>query len=401
MTEFWLVSVPLDKVNSQALEDLKQAASKDRLGTSVRFLIPELKLGTLDVLLGVCDALAGLDSYVEVVMRKSSQCMAEITEESSHNLLENITTNGEHRTHHRVPRSPLKAHLQALQVDLITYVTKFQWDRSKYPTVLSLKTLTEVLLKQVTQVETELTSRFTAYNNVKANMQGLEKKAEGRLQTRALTHIVKKEDLVLNSEYLTTLVVVVSRESIGQWENTYESMSEFVVPRSSRKLLEEEDAVIFTVTLFKKAVSEFKGNAKKHKFTVREFNLVEAERQKEQMCLLRVEKKEQHGTFLCWLKVNVKEVFIAWIHVKALRVFAESVLRYGLPVSFQAVLIKPEKKHAKQLREQLNTLFTHLDPMAAASKLEVGPDELEVNVREHEYFSYICYPINMNSVTSS
>lgn len=32
-----------------------------------------------------------------------------------------------------------------------------------------------------------------------------------------------------------------------------------------RKLLEEEDAGIFTVTLFKNAVKEFKANAKKHK----------------------------------------------------------------------------------------------------------------------------------------
>lgn len=33
------------------------------------------------------------------------------------------------------------------------------------------------------------------------------------------------------------------------------------------------------------------------------------------------------GPLLRWLKVNFSEAFIAWIHIKALRVFVESVLR--------------------------------------------------------------------------
>lgn len=33
------------------------------------------------------------------------------------------------------------------------------------------------------------------------------------------------------------------------------------------------------------------------------------------------------GPLVRWLKVNFSEAFIAWIHIKALRVFVESVLR--------------------------------------------------------------------------
>ncbi len=33
------------------------------------------------------------------------------------------------------------------------------------------------------------------------------------------------------------------------------------------------------------------------------------------------------GIFVQWLKVNFSEVFVAWIHLKALRVFVESALR--------------------------------------------------------------------------
>jgi len=35
----------------------------------------------------------------------------------------------------------------------------------------------------------------------------------------------------------------------------------------------------------------------------------------------------EKGPLVRWLKVNFSECFCAWIHVKALRVFVESVLR--------------------------------------------------------------------------
>ncbi|XP_060789149.1 V-type proton ATPase subunit C 1-B [Neoarius graeffei] len=406
MAEFWLISVPLDKVSSQSLEKLKRATVKASLGSYFRFHIPELKVGTLDVLLSVSDDLSRLDSYAEGVMRKTAQCMTELMEQSSDKVMENVLANGEQKAHRKVPQSPLKMYFQALRgidisVDLTTYMTKFQWDRAKYPIALPLKPLTDLIFKQVAQVETELKSRNAAYSDVKLSLQALEQQREGCLHTRSLTGIVKKEDLVLNSEYLTTLLVVVPRMCIRQWENTYESMSEFVVPRSSRKLLEEEDAGIFTVTLFKNAVKEFKANAKKHKFTVRDFNLEEAEWQQKEMSRLSIDKKEQYGIFVRWLKVNFNEIFVAWIHIKALRVFVESVLRYGLPVSFQALLLQPQKKQVKRLRDELNSVFTHLDPMAVAGKQDVGHDIAEVNIGQQEYYSYIYYPISINIVDSS
>ena len=62
-----------------------------------------------------------------------------------------------------------------------------------------------------------------------------------------------------------------------------------------------------------------------------------------------------------WLKVNFSECFMAWIHVKALRGFVESVLRYGLPVNFQGMVLLPQKKTQKKLRDTLNQTYAHLD----------------------------------------
>uniref|UniRef100_A0A667ZT88 V-type proton ATPase subunit C n=1 Tax=Myripristis murdjan TaxID=586833 RepID=A0A667ZT88_9TELE len=365
MADIWLISVPLDKTSLTSLEKLKRTIAKTNLASCCRFSIPELKVGMAADLSCVFCFPEGIPGEMHSLGERTCQCLKEVMEQSSDKVLENTLANG---------------------VDLLSYATKFQWDRAKYPTALPLRSLVDKISKQVLQVETELKSRSAAYNSLKASLKSLERKTEGSLQTRNLNDIVRREDLV-DSEYLTTLLVVVARGSYVQWERSYESLSQFVVPRSS-KLYEDREGGVFSVTLFKRAVGEFKAKARQSKFTVREYNFDLEEQQHQEMKQLGVAKKEQYvsqtvfylcvcvhacpqGIFVRWLKVNFSELFVAWIHLKALRVYVESVLRYGLPVGFQALLLQPDKKHMKKLREELASLFKHLDPTAAASKTDV------------------------------
>ncbi|KAK7904506.1 hypothetical protein WMY93_017113 [Mugilogobius chulae] len=391
MTDLWLISVPLDKTSLTNVEKLKRTIAKTNQASCCKFSIPDLKVGILDSLLSVSDNLSRLDAVTESVIKKTCQCLKEVMEQSSDKMLENALANGERGLNKKTPLSPQRAYFQSLRVDLVTYVTRFQWDKAKYSTSLSLSALTEVIDKEVTLVETELKSRSTAYNSLKSSLQKCELKQQGTLQSRCLNDIVRKDDLVV-SEYLTTLLVIVSRGSYEQWERTYESLSDFVVPRSSRKLYEDAEAGLFTVTLFKRAVSQFKANALESKFTVREYCVELEEQMLREMKLLSTRKKEQHGIFVRWLKVNFNQLFVAWIHLKALRIFVESVLRYGLPVNFQALLLQTDKKRSKKMREELASLFMHLDPAAMTSKTDVSCDI--PGLCQQEYFSYISFHIN-------
>jgi V-type H+-transporting ATPase subunit C len=51
------------------------------------------------------------------------------------------------------------------------------------------------------------------------------------------------------------------------------------------------------------------------------------------------------------------QAFSAWIHVCAIRLFVESILRYGLPPRFLAVLMKPNPKGVAKLRKTLANTF--------------------------------------------
>ncbi|XP_036080318.1 V-type proton ATPase subunit C 2 isoform X3 [Rousettus aegyptiacus] len=354
MSEFWLISAPGDKENLQALERMNTVTSKSNLSYNTKFAIPDFKVGTLDSLVGLSDELGKLDTFAESLIKKMAQSVVEVMEDAEGKVQENLLANG---------------------VDLTSFVTHFEWDMAKYPAKQPLVGVVDTLAKQLAQIETDLKSRTAAYNTLKTNLENLEKKSMGNLFTRTLSDIVSKEDFVLDSEYLITLLVIVPKPSYAQWQKTYESLSDMVVPRSTKLIAEDKEGGLFTVTLFRKVIDDFKTKAKENKFTVREFyyDETEIEREREEMTRLLSDKKQQYGPLLRWLKVNFSEAFIAWIHIKALRVFVESVLRYGLPVNFQAVLLQPHKKSAtKRLREVLNSVFRHLDEVAAASVLDVG-----------------------------
>uniref|UniRef100_A0A674I583 V-type proton ATPase subunit C n=1 Tax=Terrapene triunguis TaxID=2587831 RepID=A0A674I583_9SAUR len=403
MSEFWLISAPGDKVNLQALERMNTVTSKANLSSNNKFLIPDLKVGTLDALVGLSDELGKLDSFAESVIKKIAQYIGEVMEDSKDKVQENLLANG---------------------VDLISYLTRFEWDMAKYPIKQPLKNLSEALAKQITQIETDLKSRTAAYNNIKGNLQSLERKTVGNLLTRTLADIVNKEDFVLNSEYLITLLVVVPKSNYAQWQKTYESLSDMVVPRSTKMIAEDTEGGLFTVTLFRKVMDDFKAKARENRFMVREFYFDEKELkcEKEEIMKLASDKKQQYvthingflssqqpcrvekpftqgeteGPLLRWLKVNFSEAFVAWIHVKALRVFVESVLRYGLPVNFQAMLLQPSKKSVKRLRDVLNAVFKHLDEVAAASIMDMSMDIPGLQLSNQEYYPYVYFKIDLS-----
>lgn len=348
------------------------------LSTNYKFAIPDLKVGTLDVLVGLSDDMGKLDIYCESVTRKIAQYLGETLEDRSDKLQGNLQVNG---------------------VDMVTYLTRFQWDLAKYPIKQSLKNIAEIIGKQVSQIETDLKTKATAYNNLKGNLQNLERKSTGSLFTRNLTELVKREDFVLDSEYLQTLLVVVPKNIIHDWQAKYESLTDMVVPRSSRTLFEDDENCLCSVTLFRKVAEDFRNRCRENRFMVRDFTYNEKDIADGKMEISKLEddKKKQYGPLVKWLKVNFGEAFSAWIHVKALRIFVESVLRYGLPVNFLAVLIQPHKKTTRKLREVMNQLYAHLDSPASQ---DAGQMEIPglVGISNVDYYPYVYYKIGLDLV---
>lgn len=95
---------------------------------------------------------------------------------------------------------------------------------------------------------------------------------------------------------------------------------------------------------------------------------------------LQVEVEGMRSGLMRWCKTHYGEAFVAWMHIKVIRVFVESVLRYGLPVDFTAVLYK-----AAQGRE--HDLTRALDK--ALSTEHEGDDDEDMGDEGEEYHDFV------------
>lgn len=55
--------------------------------------------------------------------------------------------------------------------------------------------------------------------------------------------------------------------------------------------------------------------------------------------------------------LNASQAFSCWIHLCVVRLFVESILRYGLPPQFQAVAVRPHARMEARLRAVLAGAF--------------------------------------------
>lgn len=376
MGECWIISVPGGNSTQHAWQELQAPTVGAGLSKNFKFQIPDLKVGTLDALIGLSDDLGKIDGYAEGVCHKVASYMGEVLEQQ---------------------KDRVEANLKVNDVSYLRYVREFQWNKARYPTKQSLRAISESISKMLSQVDTELRSRSTSYNNLKTNLQNIERKTTGSLLMRNLAQIVKKDDVILDSEYLETLLVAVPLGLTDDWETNYETLTDYVVPKSARLIDKDEEYGLWGVTLFKKVVEEFKYKCSRHKFFVRDFkyNDDNMNSDQNQYDKLSNDKRKALGPLLRWLKNNFSEAFMGWMHIKALRIFVESVLRYGLPVNFQAAIIEPQKKSKNRLRDVLNNLYKDLDSSGLTANIE--DDTMPgLAIGLQEYYPYVFFKLSLD-----
>lgn len=115
-----------------------------------------------------------------------------------------------------------------------------------------------------------------------------------------------------------------------------------VVPRSAYFITKDREYELYAVTVFKKYGQEFVHKAREKKWVPRDYKYEENGDQKETKELEKVQadEKRQWGETLRLGRTGWSEGVMVLVHVVVLRVFVETVLRYGLPLDYVAGLVK-------------------------------------------------------------
>ena len=148
--------------------------------------------------------------------------------------------------------------------------------------------------------------------------------------------------MIQKSEYLETHLIAVPKTITKDFLKSYETISPMVVPRSAQLIDSDDEFTLYAVTTFKKHSTNFVHKCRESKWTPRDYKYKEGGKEEEQKEAERVGKEERKvwGEALRLGRLAWGDAVMAWVHVLALRVFVETVLRYGLPLQFVCGLVR-------------------------------------------------------------
>lgn len=377
--EFWIVATG----GSDKDGTLGQLKGRSELGrNAANFGVPtELRFGSFDSLIRLTDDLQKADATIESTVHRLERQYTEIDPKADFKI---------------IFKRP-----QRQEKSLTDYLNNWQWDESRYSKTDSISETLQALLPKMAKLDEEARKKTAEFNDVKSQRANLAKK-EGTVMTQDLVDILTPQvvratgdenDDFVYSKFLTTVVVVLTKGADKEFLACYESLTPQVVPGSAKcftSLTDKDGNSIWRVVLCSAgAVSDGKSNpvdnfkraARERRFVARDFEYsadghkkLIASRQR-----LDQEVQAQQAMITGIYRDAWSDVMHALVHVKAMRVFVESVLRFGMPPKFCSFVLSPPANKVGPARKALAALL---------GKGAAGPAGAEDDADE-EFFPYV------------
>jgi len=381
---YWIVATSCSKTSNSKEGLLSQLKGRtdglcEPSGAPTRFDVPDgessLKFGSFDDLIRLTDDMAKHDSQVEGIARRIERMYLEVEPSKGND-----------------PVQEFKILSQTKTMSFDKYLREWRWDDAKYPKMRGLTNNLTLLLSVANKLDEEARNKSGQYNELLSAKNNMLKKETGSLLARDLTDVltpdVVKPDDFVNSAHLTTLIMILPLSGIEAFLKSYEKWAENVVPDSARQftaIKEEDGTQVWRVVMFKSSVEAFMKKVREERVgAARQFEYSAAafERMKTQRDELKKECERQEKMMRGFCKASLSDVMIAWVHIKAMRVFVESVLRFGVPPNFASFIVQPKGNQQTQMRKALADVLGRgaSDSMANAEAQGEG---------EEDYFPYV------------
>ncbi|GMH79190.1 hypothetical protein TrVE_jg13366 [Triparma verrucosa] len=400
-SEFLFVTVPNTDSADTTLRNLHRASSSS--ATLFKIDVPVLLVGTLDTLMNLSDDLAKQDMAVESVVKKIERTHQDLSKTEG-----SIPVNGISREH---------------------FTCNFAWDYAKYPHKRPLKELVTLVTTGVASIEEELRNLSTTLADKASSLSEMRRKKAGSMLVSDLSSTlpdsVVSQINLLDSEYLKTVFVAVPKSLKQTFLSSYHTIgSDLVsygpsgsrdsskgspcVPGSAKCVLEDFESSLFTLTILKSQYTSghyegtsfksgssldfldlFSKACRDKRYVMKDYTHSPGAESRSKVILEEGEAKVEHmqASLGRWCKAHYGEAFTSWVHLKVIRVFIESVLRYGLPVNSTTCVYQVKAGKGDVLQAQLVEMFKHLSPEEDDGEKEEGGEE---------FLPYVCQKFNLD-----
>ena len=384
-----------------------------------------LKVGTLDSLMQLTDDLVKISVNVQNVVHKIERQYLEIAGANPKRLLVNSKFTPE------------------------KYFDDFEWDEARYGTTGEDKTLASIVAciqGIASKADEELKKVSSIYSDKNLALQALQRRKVVNIMTSDFEDFITPKRVseleFHNTDSLTTLMVVFPKQLEQEFLKTYTSIGgniacygearsdghgpstgrdnekgSPVVPESACKVIEREDGCLYSVVVLKghftagyydssrtfipgvftDYIEPVKAAFREKRFVVRDWSY-NAEKSGEIDGLIskaEVALKSSHNVTCEWCMAHFGEVFSGWVHLKVIGAFAESILRYGLPLSIVSMFILPDPKKEKALKNNLIKVIQKSHPELHVVALQEGEEEEE----DDNNLPFVCQSFPLIGVT--
>lgn len=362
MTEsFVVLALPYLQQSQDSLQSAQYEALVRQMGplgqTFRNFVIPCLKVGTLDSLMEASDELTKLDPIMENTVQK----LIGLMEETSGKPRSIVTTFRINQTQEMSPAG---------------YIKNFLWSSAQFDPKDTIQNLIEKFAQINSTADERVRVMLGEYNDTRNKVTAANRKGEGNLSIRPIRELVtiynRDHQCFVDTDLLVTVFVAVPVASQKEWLESYWKMSEYVCPQSNRLVAEDKEYVLNSIVVFRKVMDDVKAACRKRRYVVREVEGTDDLSSAELKELQQKAEKEKKALYtLLWQQYCT--CYVAWIHLKAVRVFVESLLKFGLPPRFIAVVLQVPADKEAEIRKRIAQIYPDLTtPLANDTVVESG-----------------------------
>jgi V-type H+-transporting ATPase subunit C len=433
---YWFVTLPSDPQDKD-FNKLKSSLIND--GSKINQIgIPDFIVGNLDSLISLSDELNKSNTSVESVLRKIERQYLDVASTGSSSA-EKLRING----------CDVEKYLSGFKWDPTNYPFHSKPLQEICASVLNMASRVDEELKRKSTSYSEKSQNYAALQRRKAvNMTTSD--FEDFLSPEAVAKLRIRDSA--QSEYLQPLMVVVPRALSDQFEKEYASIGNNiacggpkwagrenqvgsndghfgtnagrsqkispVVPNSLKLAFDDakldsklyliyslkghytsgglqtvDGVTTFVDGNFTEYLKPLKEAFREQKYHIREFSYnVEASKAGGLDNLISIAKQEideAQVSLSKWCATNFGQVYSGWIHLRVIKAFAESVLRYGLPAgpsNLSVFIISPNQKREAQIKDQLLQIVARVRPHLIPKKSVLEEDDEE----DLETLPFVC-----------